>query len=102
MLYIRVFIFKIYLFFYFFLGAILTGIITGLLSYLYIIIFNRIGSGYIPLIVFLGFIVGFQMMTIMGSVILSGSATTFVCLAENPNALARSKPELYEAVSLSA
>lgn len=78
------------------------GIITALLSYLYITILKNVGDGYIPLIVFLGFIVGFQMMTIMGSIILSGSATTFVCLAENPSALARTKPELYNAVRLLA
>ena len=41
------------------------------------------------------------MMTVMGSIILSGVATTFVCLAEDPDALARTKPELYDAVSLS-
>jgi hypothetical protein len=82
------------------LGAILVGIITALISYLYITILKQVGSGYIPIVVFLGFIVGFQMMTIMGSIILSGSATTFVCLAENPEALARTKPELYNAVRL--
>ena len=85
----------------YFLGAILVGIITALLSYLYIIIFKRVEDGFTPLVVFLGFIIGLQMMTIMGSVILSGTATTFVCLAENPDTLARTKPELYDAVSLS-
>src|SRR3954469_20623626 len=85
-----------------FLGAILVGIITALLSFLFINLLHRIEEGFTPLIVFLGFIVGFQMMTIMGSVILSGTATTFVCLAEDPDSLARTKPELYDAVSLPA
>ena len=76
------------------------GIITALLSYLYVSILHRIDGGFAPLIVFLGFIVGFQMMTVMGSVILSGTTTTFVCLAEDPDALARTKPELYDAVSI--
>ncbi|GBB99778.1 hypothetical protein RclHR1_03630006 [Rhizophagus clarus] len=80
------------------MGAILVGIITALISYLYMTILKHVGSGYTPLIVFLGFIVGFQMMTIMGSIILSGNATTFVCLAENPSALSRTKPELYNAI----
>ncbi|CAG8674682.1 9059_t:CDS:2 [Funneliformis mosseae] len=63
------------------MGAFLVGIITALLSYLYTIIFelsfNRNGE-FTPLIVFLGFIVGFQMLNIIGSVILSGTATTFL------------------------
>ncbi|CAG8657842.1 3272_t:CDS:10 [Funneliformis caledonium] len=83
------------------MGAFLVGIITALLSYLYTIIFelsfNHNGE-FTPLIVFLGFIVGFQMLNIIGSVILSGTATTFVCLAEDPNALARTKPELYHEI----
>lgn len=78
------------------------GIVTALLSYLYVIILKNVGGGYIPLVVFLGFIIGFQMMTIMGSIILSGSATTFVCLAEDPRALERTKPDLYRAVRLPA
>jgi len=80
------------------MGAILVGIITALLSFIYINLLHRIEEGFTPLVVFLGFIVGFQMMTIMGSVILSGTATTFVCLAEDPDALARTKPELYDAI----
>ncbi|CAB4438632.1 unnamed protein product [Rhizophagus irregularis] len=80
------------------MGALLVGIVTALISYLYVIILKNVGGGYIPLVVFLGFIIGFQMMTIMGSIILSGSATTFVCLAEDPRALERTKPDLYRAI----
>jgi hypothetical protein len=36
--------------------------------------------------------------TILAGVIDSGVTTTFVCLAEDPAALARTKPELYQQI----
>lgn len=75
--------------------------VTALFGYLYTIIFHpsfNDGGGFTPLIVFLAFIIGFQMLSIIGSVIFSGAATTFVCLAEDPDALARTKPDLYNEV----
>lgn len=43
-------------------------------------------------------IVGFVLFGVVAVVIDSGTATTFVCLAEEPDALYRTKPELYEAI----
>ncbi|CAG8570453.1 16629_t:CDS:10 [Racocetra persica] len=83
------------------MGSFLVGMVAALFGYLYTIIFHpnfNVGGGFTPLIVFLSFIIGFQMLSIIGSVIFSGSATTFVCLAENPDALARIKPDLYNAI----
>ncbi|RIB21484.1 plasma-membrane choline transporter-domain-containing protein [Gigaspora rosea] len=83
------------------MGSFLVGMVTALFGYLYTIIFHpsfNDGGGFTPLIVFLAFIIGFQMLSIIGSVIFSGAATTFVCLAEDPDALARTKPDLYNEV----
>ncbi|CAG8482261.1 20974_t:CDS:10 [Dentiscutata erythropus] len=83
------------------MGSFLVGMITALFGYLYTIIFHpsfNAGGGFTPLLVFLAFIIGFQMLSIIGSVIFSGAATTFVCLAENPDALARTKPDLYNEI----
>ncbi|CAG8481696.1 17037_t:CDS:2 [Dentiscutata heterogama] len=83
------------------MGSFLVGMITALFGYLYTIIFHprfNADGGFTPLLVFLAFIIGFQMLSIIGSVIFSGAATTFVCLAENPDALARTKPDLYNEI----
>jgi len=40
--------------------------------------------------------IGFFMMSIVGMVVISGQKTLFVCLAEDPAALARTKPQLFE------
>lgn len=43
-------------------------------------------------------IIGLFMMSIVTQVLESGTQTTMVCLAEDPAALARTKPELYQSV----
>lgn len=45
------------------------------------------------------FIIGAAEFSIIASVINSGVVTTFVCLAEDPQALAQTKPELYQRIS---
>ncbi|KAL1922216.1 uncharacterized protein VTP21DRAFT_9755 [Calcarisporiella thermophila] len=86
------------------MGAFLVGIITGVLGYIYLVIAKPAFNGgaangpYTVIIVFVSFLLGLQMMYIFGSVILSGNATTFVALAEDPGALARTKPELFEKI----
>jgi len=49
-------------------------------------------------LVIMGFVMGLQIMFTISTVIDSGVATTFVCLAEDPAALARTKPELFERI----
>ncbi|KAF9101650.1 putative choline transporter, neither null mutation nor overexpression affects choline transport [Mortierella sp. AM989] len=83
------------------MAAILGGLLSGLASYLYIIAanpaFNRSGQ-FTYVIVIIGFVMGLQIVFTVGSVIDSGVVTTFVCLAEDPAALARTKPELFEKI----
>jgi hypothetical protein len=46
----------------------------------------------------IGFACGLLEFSILAGVVDSGIATTFVCLAEDPAALARTKPELYKQI----
>jgi len=57
---------------------------------------NSDASGFLLVICILLFFVGMFMMNVVSMVMESGTQTTFVCLAEDPAALARTKPELYE------
>ncbi|KAF9909229.1 putative choline transporter, neither null mutation nor overexpression affects choline transport, partial [Lobosporangium transversale] len=85
------------------MAAILGGVLSGLASYLYMRIaepsFNS-GGQFTYIIVIMGFVMGLQIVFTVGTVIDSGVATTFVCLAEDPAALARTKPELFEQIRL--
>lgn len=47
----------------------------------------------------LGFLIGMAEFSILGETIESGVAATFVCLAEDPAALRRTKPELYDKIA---
>lgn len=47
----------------------------------------------------LGLIVGAAEFNIMAEVINSGVATIFVCLAEDPYALQRTQPELFQKIA---
>ncbi|KAG0293237.1 putative choline transporter, neither null mutation nor overexpression affects choline transport [Linnemannia gamsii] len=83
------------------MGAIMSGCFSGLASYLYLRFenppFNSNGE-FTYVIVVMAFVMGMQMLFTVGTVIDSGVATTFVCLAEDPAALARTKPELFERI----
>ncbi|KAF9159915.1 putative choline transporter, neither null mutation nor overexpression affects choline transport [Actinomortierella ambigua] len=83
------------------MGAIVGGTLSALGSYLYLIIvkpsFNS-GQDFTYIIVVMAFVMGLQMVFTVGTVIDAGTATTFVCLAEDPAALARTKPELFEMI----
>lgn len=77
------------------------GVLCGLLGYLYLVIsrpaYNDNG-GMTPVVIMMCFLIGASMFSTISTVISSGVATTFVCLAEDPDALRRTKPELYEKV----
>ncbi|KAF9103345.1 putative choline transporter, neither null mutation nor overexpression affects choline transport [Mortierella sp. GBA35] len=83
------------------MGAIMAGILSSLASYLYLRFadpaFNRDGE-FTYVILVMAFVMGLQMLFTVGTVIDSGVATTFVCLAEDPAALARTNPELFERI----
>lgn len=84
-----------------FMGTLLVGILSSLLGYLYLIIakpaYNATGN-FTPLIMLICFIIGMSMFSTIATVITSGVSTTFVCLAEDPEALRRVNPELYETI----
>ncbi|KAG0286221.1 putative choline transporter, neither null mutation nor overexpression affects choline transport, partial [Dissophora globulifera] len=77
------------------MAAIMGGLLSGLASFLYIHFanptFNANGQ-FTLVIVIMGFVMGLQIVFTVGTVIDSGVATTFVCLAEDPAALQRTKP----------
>ncbi|ORX91785.1 DUF580-domain-containing protein [Basidiobolus meristosporus CBS 931.73] len=83
------------------MGGLLVGVITALLTYLFILVFkpavNSNGSFTVIFIIF-GFLIGLTLFILVAEVIESGTATTFVCLAEDPNALRQSQPELFEKI----
>ncbi|KAF9175637.1 putative choline transporter, neither null mutation nor overexpression affects choline transport [Mortierella sp. AD010] len=77
------------------MGALMSGMLSTLGSYLYIWFAtpdfdDNDNLTYVILV--MAFVMGFQMLFTVGVVIDSGNATTFVCLAEDPAALARTKP----------
>ncbi|KAF9921610.1 putative choline transporter, neither null mutation nor overexpression affects choline transport, partial [Linnemannia zychae] len=80
------------------MAAIFSGFLSGLATYLYLHYanpdFNANGQLTIVLVI-VGFIMGLQICFTVGTVIDSGVVTTFVCLAEDPAALARTKPDLF-------
>jgi hypothetical protein len=77
------------------------GVLCGLLGYIYLIVsrpaYNQDGS-MTPVIIMICFLIGASMFSSISTVISSGVATTFVCLAEDPDALRRTNPELFEKV----
>lgn len=75
-----------------FMGTLLVGVLSSLLGYLYLVIAKPVyntGGDLTPLIMFICFIIGMSMFSTIATVINSGVTTTFVCLAEDPEALRR-------------
>lgn len=74
------------------MGSLLVGILSSLLGYIYLVVakpaFNATGN-MTPVIVLICFIIGMSMFSTIATVISSGVTTTFVCLAEDPEALRR-------------
>ncbi|KAI8076284.1 plasma-membrane choline transporter-domain-containing protein [Thamnidium elegans] len=84
-----------------FMGGLLVGVLCGLLGFIYLQlsrpVYNQDG-GMTPVVIMMCFLIGSSMFSTIATVISSGVATTFVCLAEDPEALRRSKPELFEKI----
>ncbi|KAJ3035236.1 putative choline transporter, neither null mutation nor overexpression affects choline transport [Rhizophlyctis rosea] len=82
------------------IGSILVGLITAFVGYLYVQLSPDLPndtSNFI-IIAFIAFFIGLSEFTILANVIDSGVTTTFVCLAEDPEALRRTKPQLYNSI----
>ncbi len=56
-------------------------------------------AGFAAAFGILGFLIGAAEFSILGETIESGVAATFVCLAEDPAALRRTKPELFDKIA---
>lgn len=73
-------------------GGLLVGILCSLLGFIYLQVarpqYNQNG-GMTPVVVLVCFLIGSSMFSTIATVISSGVATTFVCLAEDPDALRR-------------
>ena len=84
-------------------GTLLVAIITGMAGYFLGVYFLQdvVGDARdanLIIITILAVLFGGALMFIGTSVIRSGVVATFVCLAEDPAALARTKPELYNQI----
>ncbi|KAF7724750.1 putative choline transporter, neither null mutation nor overexpression affects choline transport [Apophysomyces ossiformis] len=84
-----------------FMGGLLVGILSSLLGFIYLEIakpaYNANG-GMTAVVVLVCFLIGSSMFSTIATVISSGVATTFVCLAEDPDALRRTQPMLFEKI----
>ncbi|KAI8895528.1 choline transporter-like protein [Globomyces pollinis-pini] len=83
------------------MGSLAIGLVTGGVACLYVYVNpNFVDKSAIYYAVFglIGLFVGITEFSILAGVIDSGVITTFVCLAEDPQALAQTKPELYRKI----
>ncbi|KAI7870122.1 plasma-membrane choline transporter-domain-containing protein [Spinellus fusiger] len=84
-----------------FMGVILVGILSSLFGFIYLEIakpaYNTTGN-MTAVVVLVCFLTGASMFSSIATVISSGVATVFVCLAEDPEALRRSQPMLFEKI----
>ncbi|KAL3898090.1 MAG: hypothetical protein SGCHY_002969 [Lobulomycetales sp.] len=82
------------------MGSVFIGLICGGISYGYYVASSiPKDNAVIPIvIVVLSALIGAAEFAILGEVIESGVATTFVCLCEDPAVLRESKPELYDKI----
>ncbi|KAJ3125696.1 putative choline transporter, neither null mutation nor overexpression affects choline transport [Nowakowskiella sp. JEL0407] len=79
-----------------FVGSMIAGLICGLIGYIYLLTTTPNATPGVYAIVIVGCVfIGLSEFGVLNTVVDSGVVTTFVCLAEDPAALARTKPELY-------
>ncbi len=81
-------------------GQVMVGAIVGAISW---VIATNCGKDFVlqnlqMLAVIISGVISMLMFAVISGTIKSGVATIFVCLAEDPTALARTKPELYESI----
>jgi len=83
------------------MGALLIGILTTVICYIYIAAAKPAltsDTGTLVVLLVIAFLIGLSLMSLVGGVIESGTATTFVALGEDPQALARNQPVLFERI----
>lgn len=82
-------------------GVLLVGVLNALIGYIYVAVVapNILSDAPTAVILLLVcFFVGLSFMSLVTSVIESGTSTTFVTLAEDPGVLQRNQPQLFERI----
>jgi xanthosine utilization system XapX-like protein len=86
------------------MGGFLIAGIGALVGFLFILIKGTTGSAQQPqvviTVVLINFLIGNVLFGIISSIVDSANVSFFVCLAEDPQALAATNPELFEKVIL--
>jgi len=83
------------------IGGFVIGILTTVICYIFIAAYKPAivsDTGTLVVLLVIAFLIGLSLMSLVGGVIESGTATTFVALGEDPQALARNQPELFEKI----
>jgi len=81
--------------------SILAGVINAVLCYVYCLLLSPAIIGNKPLLwgcLVAAFFIGLAFMIVIAEVVESGITTTFVALGEDPQALARNQPALFEQI----
>ncbi|KAJ2802577.1 pH nine-sensitive protein 1 [Coemansia helicoidea] len=84
------------------MGAFLCASLVALAAWLYITISKpayNVDGAYTAPIIIAAFVLAMSMFMVLLKCIDSGAATTFVCLAEDPDAMARNNPRLFAMVA---
>ena len=84
-----------------FLGSILIAGLNAVIGYLFTLAWKPLPVNGVDITLFMvifSFLIGLLLSITIMEIVNSGVATTFVCLAEDPEALRRTKPELWEKV----
>jgi hypothetical protein len=82
------------------MGSLVIGLLGAAFACLIVLAVDSIKNEAVSFILFglLGFGITITEFTVLSEVINSAVSTTFVCLAEDPAALQRTKPELFEKI----
>ncbi|KAI9296904.1 DUF580-domain-containing protein, partial [Neoconidiobolus thromboides FSU 785] len=81
------------------LGSVLISVISALVAYIVTSITQpNMDGGIITAVVIISFFIGLLVSSVIFQVIESANTSFFVCLAEDPQALASYNPELFESV----
>lgn len=81
------------------ISSLLIGVATGAISFGFVYTQTSGSLLHAWTAAAAGLFIGGTFQMVLGEVITSGVATTFVCLAEDPQALLRTKPALYQAIA---
>ncbi|KAI9097272.1 plasma-membrane choline transporter-domain-containing protein [Phlyctochytrium arcticum] len=83
-----------------FMGSLVVGLINTLFAYIYVNLMTGLGgnTAFVVIVCMTAFMTSSVQFMVMSETIISGVATTFVCFAEDPAALERTKPDLYQKI----